>query len=167
MPKRTNNKGFTLVELMVTLAVLGIMVGVAIPSVLAWMPAIYLKDTAFDLKGAMIRARSLAINEGWEYRVLVNTTNSTYEIDRGNLVSGSTAWTTVLGPHPLGNGVTVSATTAGIATDGGEPVMVFTSQGSVDTNLDVLEVTLENSKSKTYTVSVRRRTGHPSLTKGS
>ena len=167
MPRRSHNAGFTLVELMVTLAVLGIMVGVAIPSVLAWMPAIYLKDTAYDLKGAMIRARSLAINEGREYRVLLDSANSTYRIEQGNLTSGSTVWTTVLGPHPLGNGVSVTATTAGIETDGADPVLTFSSRGSVETSLDVLDITLENSKSKTYTVSVRRRTGHPSLTKGS
>lgn len=167
MPRRKHNAGFTLVELMVALAVLGVMVGVAIPSVLAWMPAIYLKDTAYDVKGAMIRARSLAINDGREYRVLLDTTNNTYRIEQGNLTSGSTAWTTVLGPHPLAQGVSVSATTAGIETSGSDPVLTFSSRGSVVTNLDVLDVTLVNSESKTYTVSVRRRTGHPSLTKGS
>jgi prepilin-type N-terminal cleavage/methylation domain-containing protein len=166
MPKRTNNKGFTLVELMVTLAVLAIMAGVAIPSVLAWMPAIHLKDTALDVKGAMIRARSMAINEGVEARLVLVSANDTYRIEKGNLTSGSTVWATAYGPLPMANGVSVSATTAGIEMSGADPVLTFGVDGSVETNLDSLDVTLQNSEGHTYLVSVVRRTGHPTTTKG-
>jgi len=164
--RRRRNAGFTLTELMVTLAVLGVMVGVAIPSVLAWMPNIYLKDGAYELKGAMIRARSLAINEGMEHRLVLDPDASTWRIERGNLTSGSTVWTTVVGPLPLGNEVTIAATTAGIEKSGSSPVMRFEVDGSVDTSLDTLAVTLTNSHSDTYVVSIQRRTGHPSLMKG-
>ena len=166
MLRRKHNAGFTLVELMVTLAVLGIMVGVAIPSVLAWMPAIHLKETAYELKGAVIRARSLAINEGVEHRLVLGSADDSYRIEQGNLTSGSTAWTTVVGPLALANGISVSATTAGIEMSGADPVMTFGVDGSVETSLDTLDVTLQNGDAHTYLVSVVRRTGHATTTKG-
>jgi|GEM_PF-1615616 prepilin-type N-terminal cleavage/methylation domain-containing protein len=164
--RRASQAGFTLPELMVTLAILGIMVGVAIPSVLAWMPGIYLKDAARDLKGGVIRARSLAINEGVEHRLVLGSADDTYRIERGNLTSGSTVWTSVRGPFPLGNGISVSATTPGIEMSGTDPVLTFGINGSVETNLDTVEVTLENSDAHTYLLGVVRRTGHPAITKG-
>lgn len=166
MPHRTRNAGFTLTELMISLAVLGVMVAIAIPSVLAWMPSIYLKDAAYDLKGAVIRARSLAINEGIEHRVLFDLANDTYQVDRGNLTSGSTVWTTIMGPHPVGSGITYAASAAGIELDGTNPVLRFSVRGSVVTNIDTLFVTVVNDRADTYRVDVQRRTGHPSLVKG-
>jgi prepilin-type N-terminal cleavage/methylation domain-containing protein len=164
--RKVNQHGFTLVEMMVALAILGIMVGIAIPSVLAWMPAANLRDAAYDVKGTLIRARSAAVNEGLEYRVLFDLGAKTYRMERGNLSSGSTLWTAALGPYELANGIEVSATSPEMELDGTDPFIRFETRGGVTTNVDELAVTLANSDGGTYLVTVQRRTGHTQLTKG-
>jgi prepilin-type N-terminal cleavage/methylation domain-containing protein len=166
MAHPTRHAGFTLTELMVTLGVLAVMVAVSIPSVLAWMPSIHLKNAAYDVKDSMIQARSRAINTSIEHRVLFDPTNNTYQVDRGNLSSGSTTWTAVVGPYALQNGITFSTFTSGMEAAGSDRLLRFSVRGGVVTNLDVLSVTVTNEKSDTYKVSVQRRTGHPSLMKG-
>lgn len=166
MPRKPADHGFTLVELMVTLAILGIMVGIAIPSVLAWMPAANLRDAAYDVKGAMIRARSAAVNEGLEFRVIFNATDKTYSMERGNLSSGATIWTSVFGPYALPNGIDLASTSVEIEKDGSDPFVRFQPNGGVNTNVDALDLTLQNGNSDTYLVTVTRRTGHVELTKG-
>jgi prepilin-type N-terminal cleavage/methylation domain-containing protein len=166
MARPTRHAGFTLTELMVTLAVLAILVGISIPSVLAWMPSIYLKDGAVDVKSAMIRARSLAINEGVEHRVSFDPYGAAYQVDRGNLTSGSTTWTPVLGPLTLPPGINIKTVSAAMEADGANPFLRFSVGGAVVTNLDQLSVTLVNDDTDTYRVDVQRRTGHTSLVKG-
>jgi len=164
--RKTGNEGFSLIEMMVTVAIIAVMVAVAIPSVLAWMPAANLKDTAFDIKSAMIRARSSAVNEGIEYRVLFDTTAQTYRVDRGNLSSGSTVWTTVVGPHALLTGIEFQSTSDEMDASGSDRFVRFETGGGVETNVDALNVVMVNSKADTYLVAVQRRTGHVTMTKG-
>jgi len=163
--RKRNEQGFTLIEMMVTVAIIAIMAGVAIPSVLAWMPAANLKGAANDLKVAMIRARSLAVNEGIEYRVFFDTTGQTYSIDKGNLSSGSTAWTTTLGPNEMPSGIDYQSTSAEMEVSGSDRFVRFETDGSVLTNVDALNVVLVNNNSATRT-AVQRRTGHVTATKG-
>lgn len=164
--KKTAQDGFTLIEMMVTVAIIAVMVGVAIPSVLAWMPAANLKDGAFDIKSAMIRARSAAVNEGVEHRVFVNPANQTYTMDRGNLSSGSTAWTTVVGPYSLPTGIQFQSVSDEMEDSGSGHFVRFETDGGVQTSVDSLDVVMVNSHSDTYRVSVQRRTGHADMTKG-
>lgn len=164
--RKTAEQGFSLIEMMVTVAILAVMVAVAIPSVLAWMPAANLKDAAFDVKSAMIRARSAAVNEGLEFRLLLDTTAHTYRMDRGNLSANSTAWTTVMGPYELPTGIEFQSVSAEMETAGSDRFVRFETSGGVNTNVDSLNVVMVNSKSDTYQVAVQRRTGHASMTKG-
>ncbi len=163
---RKDEQGFTIIEMMVTVAIIAIMVGIAIPSVLAWMPAANLKDAAFDLRTAMIRARSLAVNEGIEYRVAFDVDSQTYTVDKGNLSSGSTAWTTVVGPHDLHTGIEYQSTSPEMEVTGSVHYIRFETDGGVLTNVDALNVVVVNSNADTYKVSVQRRTGHADMTKG-
>jgi len=164
--KKTAQDGFTLVEMMVTVSIIAIMVGVAIPSVLAWMPAANLKDAAFDIKSAMIRARSLAVNQGIEHRVFVDPGNQTYKVDRGNMSSGSTAWTTVVGPYTLPTGIRFQSVTDAMEDSGTGHYIRFETDGGIQTSVDSLNVVMVNSHANTYQVSVQRRTGHTEMTKG-
>jgi len=164
--RRHRQGGFTLTEVMVTVAIMAIMTGIAIPSLLAWMPDIQLRNAATELKGAFIRARSLAINQGTEYRVLIDPAQGTYQVERGNLMNNANQWTPVSATLPLDGGIIVTSTSPQMEMAGSTPFVRFGVNGSVTTNVDSLMVTLTNSKSHTYQVSIQRRTGHAITVKG-
>lgn len=164
--RKTGQRGYSLMEVMVVCGIIGVMVGIAIPSVLAWMPAANLKDAAYDVRNVMIQARSGAVNKGLEHRVLFDLADGTYRMDRGNLSSGSATWTTVIGPFPLANGITYQSASAQMELAGSDPFVRFQTNGGVTSNVDTLSVVLINAHSDLYKVSVQRRTGHASMIKG-
>ena len=73
--------GFSLVELMVTLAILGIMVGIATVAILTSMPEMRLNSAVRELLGDVRLARSHAAKEGVPYFLCVTGT-TTYEVAR-------------------------------------------------------------------------------------
>ncbi len=68
-PRRLGNKGFSLVELVAAVAVLGLLVGIATPSFLTMMRRSQVDAATRHILSDVNRARSLAITTGWEYRV--------------------------------------------------------------------------------------------------
>ncbi len=56
-----NKKGFTLLELMVAVAILGILVGIAIPNYLTWNARYEFKDTARNLSSNLTLAKLSAM----------------------------------------------------------------------------------------------------------
>ena len=164
--RKSDQRGYSLMEVMVVCGIIGVMVGIAIPSVLAWMPAANLRDGAYDVRSTMIRARSAAVNKGLEFRVAFDLTANTYRMEQGNLSSGSTAWTTIVGPDALPTGIEYQSASAAMEMAGSDPFVRFQTDGGVNANVDSLSLVLVNAHSDTYTVAVQRRTGHASMTKG-
>ncbi len=162
----SNKAGFSLVELMVVLAVMAIMSAIAIPSVLAWMPDIYLKDQAAELKQSMMKARSLAINNGTEHRVLLDMGAGTFSIERGDLMVGSSNWTPLFGPYETSSDITfLSASTQMESAGTNQPFVRFGGNGGVVTNVDTLVLRMTNSKSHILALNLSRRTGHVAIVK--
>jgi type IV fimbrial biogenesis protein FimT len=54
------HSGFTIIELMITVAVLGIIVGLAVPSMRAYILNQRVRSVAFDLAASLLQARSEA-----------------------------------------------------------------------------------------------------------
>lgn len=75
-----NRHGFTLVEIIVVMVVIGIMATFAVPSFLKWMPNINLKSAARDLYSTMQKAKIQAIKESREWAVVFDTGNDSYAI---------------------------------------------------------------------------------------
>ncbi len=67
-PRRLGNKGFSLVELVAAIAVLGLLVGVTMPSFLTMMRRSQVDAATRHILSDVNRARSLAITTGWEYK---------------------------------------------------------------------------------------------------
>ena len=57
----TGPAGFTLIELIITVAVIGILAGIGFPSIMKWVPNYKIKAAAQELNGNMQKARLDAI----------------------------------------------------------------------------------------------------------
>ncbi|MDW7670633.1 MAG: prepilin-type N-terminal cleavage/methylation domain-containing protein [Bacillota bacterium] len=62
-------KGYTLMELIVVLAVLALFMGIAFPSFFAHRDRVLLKTTAAELESSLMLARQLSMDENREYVV--------------------------------------------------------------------------------------------------
>jgi len=61
MKTETGQKGFTLVEVIIVMVIIGVLAAVAVPNFLSWLPNMRLRSTARDIYGIMSRAKVEAI----------------------------------------------------------------------------------------------------------
>ena len=72
--------GFTLVELVVVVAITIILLGVTIPAVKSWVPDHQLKSAAMDVFTSLQRAKSEAIRANVNYAIVFDPANGTYKL---------------------------------------------------------------------------------------
>ena len=69
MKKNTNSKGFTLIELMIVIAILGILAGIAAPNFQTYMTRMRLNGAARQIMTDLMEARSKAVSRNNRFRV--------------------------------------------------------------------------------------------------
>jgi prepilin-type N-terminal cleavage/methylation domain-containing protein len=74
-------KGFTLVELMVVLAIITILIAVSAPTIVTGLPKYRVKNAARDLTSKIRRAKSIAVKEHRDIELVFNTADNRYSID--------------------------------------------------------------------------------------
>ncbi|MBW2638627.1 MAG: GspH/FimT family pseudopilin [Deltaproteobacteria bacterium] len=86
-----NNKGFTLTELTVTLALLGIMSAISIPSYFSWLPRHRLQTSVRHIYDDMNMARSRAVKTNADtYRIFIDANqDQTYDTGDDDLSTGT------------------------------------------------------------------------------
>ncbi len=72
--------GFTLLELMVTVAIILIMASIAVPSFLSWLPRQRLRSAVTDLVADIQFVKLNAIKENRNWAVVFNTANDVYYV---------------------------------------------------------------------------------------
>jgi prepilin-type N-terminal cleavage/methylation domain-containing protein len=76
---KKKGSGFSLLEVLVVVAILSIMATVAIPAFSSWVPRNRLKSAARDIYMAMVNARSRAVKDNTRTVVIFNLANDTCE----------------------------------------------------------------------------------------
>ena len=80
MQKNSGMTGMTIMELMIAIAIIGILAGVSAIMVLSRLPEYKLSSAVSELEGNLQWARLRAIKANSEYRVVFDENNETYQI---------------------------------------------------------------------------------------
>jgi len=151
-------KGFTLTELMIVVAVIGILSAIVIPLLLSQLPNYRLTGTARAISSTLQYAKMSAASTGKEYKVqfLLDTSPQRYQLQQGNLFNGSDAWTDVRVFQEIPTQVRIDHGTdyKGSHT-AGKSIIAFNPTGTASSG----GIYLENSKGNRYSVKVSSSTG--------
>ncbi len=107
MNNRKTEKGFTLIELMIVVAIIGILAAIAIPQFASYRTKAFNSAALSDLKGARDAEEGLFA----DYQVYGGSTTA----KSASAATGTAAGTTITGPLAAGTNGYIATTTAGQA----------------------------------------------------
>ena len=91
MKNKTWENGFTLLEMMIVVAVLAIIAGIGAPLLLKALPGMNLKSAARDIFSVMMQAKSQALQRGVNVTLLFTPAGQSYILFLDNGAGGGTA----------------------------------------------------------------------------
>ncbi len=87
-----NDSGFTLMELAVVIAIVGVLAGIAVPSFVNWLPKYRLNSAADDIQSLVQNARLRAVKENARVVVLLDPDNDGLDGDYLAFVDENANW---------------------------------------------------------------------------
>jgi type II secretion system protein H len=159
MPTRPRDTGFTLIEVMVTVVLFGVVMAIAVNSSRSWSLAHEQSGTARTLQSVLRQTQQRAVTEGKPACVTFDVASDSYSIYRG--ACDDPAKTRIKGPMPTSSRkvhLTAPAFTSPSGTPGTN--IGFTARGTAWPGQ--VKVTRDGS-TKTYVLSVEGLTGRVAL----
>lgn len=147
-------RGFTLVEILVVVAIMGVLMSFAVPNFIDWQRSSTYREAARNLHDKMRLARNLAIEQNTEFQVEVNVAGNRARINRGNRSSNSSVFIPETGWEWLanvGNGYVLRSGAVCTSTD--DVDFHFNTNGSASTSY-VCIMTADPVPVKSYRVGI-------------
>ena len=107
--KMNNQRGFSLIELIIVVAILGIMGTIAASTFQSYVNNSNLRTAARDMASDMANTKQRAVSEGLTYRITISTGGNSYTITRVNADGTTTDMATKL-PTAFGANLTINST---------------------------------------------------------
>lgn len=76
----SSKKGFSLIELVTVVAIIGVLASISFPLFHKWLPNMRLKDATQDLYGYMQKARLGAVKTNSDWAIVFDSSNNTYTL---------------------------------------------------------------------------------------
>lgn len=95
-----NHEGFSLLELIMVIAIMGIVMAIALPSFFEWREGMQFRQAGREVMTAIRTARSRAISTNRQFRIELDVVNRTYSIRPGERAVNS-PWLLAAGPASL------------------------------------------------------------------
>ena len=137
-------KGFTLVELMIVVALIGIIAAIATPAFQRYAINANLRSAARDITSDFLRLKERAISENVEYMIIFNVAGNSYTIQQGTAAGAPYVDLMTKSPASFGSDINFTAnTTFGAGA-------TFRTRGTVTNGT----IGLINSRGSTATIKV-------------
>ncbi len=153
--RRRGESGFSLIELSVTMAVVGLMAMIGLPTMQEWLERYRVRTAAQEIAAAVQLQRMRAVSQNTDFSIGFDAGAGTYGLYQGTPGSG-----TLIDPQArdLPMGVVYSGETDPI--DMPDDELIFHSDGSLnDSTANDDQIYLSNSLGDVFTVTVNRATG--------
>jgi prepilin-type N-terminal cleavage/methylation domain-containing protein len=148
--------GFTLIELMVVIAIILILAGITVPNIIAWLPKYRLNQAANDIQSMIQNARLRAIKENARIVILFDPDldgdlDGDYMAFVDDMSGGASEWTREPATEPL---VAIGEVPAGVTIDNtgiDDHRFRFNTRGYLKGNPSIL---LKNSRNMAKTIQL-------------